>query len=253
MTLCALIFDVDGTLADTERDGHRPAFNCAFREVGLSWVWDETIYGELLKVTGGKERIRHYAERLDPACAARPDFDALVQMLHRTKTRHYLELVAAGGIPLRPGVARLIVEARAAGVRLAIATTTTAENVSALLAASLAPDAASWFEVIAAGDIVPERKPAPDIYRYALARMGVAADASLALEDTHLGLASSLAAGIPTVVTVNDYSRGQDFRGALAVLSDLGEPERPARVLCGSPSATGVVDLAQLRLWHMAA
>lgn len=221
MTLQALIFDVDGTLADTERDGHRPAFNAAFKEAGLSWVWDEAVYGELLKVTGGKERIRHYAERLDPACAARPDFEARVARLHRTKTRHYLELIAAGGIPLRPGVARLIGQARAAGLRLGIATTTSPENVSALLCASLAPEAESWFEVIAAGDIVPEKKPAPDIYRYVLARMRLPASACLALEDSHLGLAASQAAGIPTVVTVNDYSRDQDFRGALAVLPNL--------------------------------
>ena len=223
MTLAAIIFDVDGTLAETERDGHRPAFNAAFAEAGLPWVWDEALYGELLDVTGGKERIRHYCERFQAGYAWQPGFEHLVAELHRSKTRHYLARVEAGAIPLRPGVARLIGQARRAGLRLAIATTTTPENVSALLAASLAPDAADWFEVIAAGDAVPAKKPAPDIYHHVLARMNLAADACLALEDSANGLAASLAAGIPTVVTVNDYTRNQDFRGALAVLPDLAQ------------------------------
>lgn len=221
MKLAAMIFDVDGTLADTERDGHLPAFNAAFAGAGLPWVWDEVLYGQLLAVAGGKERIRHYAERADPGFAARADFAARVAQLHRLKTDFYLKRVGAGGIPLRPGVARLIAEAKAAGLRLAIATTTSAENVSALLTASLAPGAEHWFEVIAAGDIVPAKKPAPDIYHYVLARMDLPASACLALEDSENGLAASLAAGIPTVATFNDYTRNQDFSGALAVLPSL--------------------------------
>ena len=223
MNPCALIFDVDGTLADTERHGHRPAFNAAFREAGLAWEWDEAVYGQLLNITGGKERIHHYARIFDPASAARADFDALVARLHRIKTAHYVAMVQAGSVPLRPGVARLIAQARAAGVRLAIATTTSPENVSALLKASLAAEAESWFEVIAAGDIVAAKKPAPDIYRYVLARLGLAGHSCLALEDTRHGLTASLGAGIPTVVTYNDYSREQDFSGALAVLPDLAK------------------------------
>jgi HAD superfamily hydrolase (TIGR01509 family) len=221
--LHALIFDVDGTLADTERDGHRVAFNLAFAEHGLDWNWDERLYGELLTVTGGKERIRFFAERYAPDVVARTDFPALVVALHATKTVHYVRLVDSGQLPLRPGIARLIDEARASGLRLAIATTTTSENVAALLRAAIAPDAMNWFEVIGAGDVVPAKKPAPDIYDWVLERLGLAPDECLALEDSENGLAASLGAGIPTLITENAYTRGQDFSGALAVLPDLGK------------------------------
>lgn len=221
--LHALIFDVDGTLADTERDGHRVAFNLAFAEHGLDWNWDEVLYGELLTVTGGKERIRYFAERYAPDFVIRPDFPALVAALHATKTGHYVRLVDSGQLPLRPGVSRLIDEARASGLRLAIATTTTSENVAALLRAAMAPDAMNWFEVIGAGDVVPAKKPAPDIYDWVLERLGLAPDECLALEDSENGLAASLGAGIPTLITENAYTRGQDFSGALAVLPDLGK------------------------------
>lgn len=217
----ALIFDVDGTLAETERDGHRPAFNAAFRDCGLAWHWDEQRYGTLLAITGGKERIRHYATHYAPAIAARPDFDALVGQLHRIKTAHYLRLVDQGQLPLRPGIARLIGEARQAGLRLAIATTTTPENVDALLRANLGPDAPGWFDVIGAGDIVPAKKPAPDIYQWVLDRLALSPSACLAIEDSEIGLKSALTAGLRCVVTVSEYTRGQDFRGAWQVLQGL--------------------------------
>jgi HAD superfamily hydrolase (TIGR01509 family) len=182
--LHALIFDVDGTLAETERDGHRPAFNAAFTEAGLDWHWDEALYGDLLDITGGKERISHFAARHAPDIAGDPDFTVLVRELHLAKTAHYLRLVDQGCLPLRPGIARLIDEARQAGIRLAIATTTSPANVAALLTASLGPQAASWFEVIGAGDVVPAKKPAPDIYCWVLDRLGLPAAACLAVEDS---------------------------------------------------------------------
>jgi beta-phosphoglucomutase-like phosphatase (HAD superfamily) len=231
-TLHALIFDVDGTLADTERDGHRPAFNHAFADLGLDWHWDERLYGELLAITGGKERIRHYAARYAaryaPALAARPEFEVLVRDLHAAKTRHYLRLVNSGSLPLRPGVAALIQHARQRGLRLAIATTTTPENVIALLHATLGPDAPGWFEVIGAGDIVPNKKPAPDIYRWVLDRLALSAENCLTIEDSANGLRAAQAAGLRCLVTPNDYTAGDDFSGAWRVLADLREVDLDA-------------------------
>jgi HAD superfamily hydrolase (TIGR01509 family) len=221
MALHALVFDVDGTLADTERDGHRPAFNAAFAEAGLDWHWDVHLYGTLLGVTGGKERIRHFCERYDPGFLARPDADDAVEALHAAKTRRYVAAAAAGKVRLRPGVAGLIEEARATGVRLAIATTTRPENVTVLLEAELGPDASGWFEVVGAGDVVPRKKPAPDIYAWVVERLNLRPEDCLAIEDSAVGLRAALAAGLPTVVTQSPYTVGEGTAGALAVLPDL--------------------------------
>lgn len=250
MTLHALLFDVDGTLADTERDGHRPAFNQAFSDAGLDWHWDVALYGKLLAVTGGKERMKHYIDHFRPDYRKPDNFDELVAELHKAKTRIYSALAAQGGIPMRPGVRRLLVEARAAGLRLAIATTTTPENVTVLLEHSLGAGTQDWFEVIAAGDIVPAKKPAPDIYHYALEKMGLAAADCLAFEDSENGLRASLGAGLKTLVTVNDYTLDHDFTGAAVVLSDLGEPGAPNQRLAGAELSQPFVDVAYLRALH---
>lgn len=230
----ALIFDVDGTLADTERDGHRIAFNAAFAAAGLDWRWDAGLYGELLAITGGKERIRYYVDQYRTDYRKSADFDTLVARLHAAKTEHYTALLGKGGIPLRPGVRRLLEEARARDVRLAIATTTTPANVTALLHHAISPQAESWFEVIGAGDAVAAKKPAPDIYYYVLERLGLSANRCMAFEDSENGLRAALSAGLRTVVTVNDYTRNHHFHGAAIVLDHLGEPGKPFQVLSGA-------------------
>ncbi|HHH12874.1 MAG TPA: HAD family hydrolase [Thiolapillus brandeum] len=247
----ALLFDVDGTLADTERDGHRVAFNRAFADAGLDWEWTPEIYGDLLEVTGGKERIRHFLEKYRPEFEAPADLDAFIAELHAAKTGHYKRLMEDPGLPLRPGVERLLREARDAGLRLAIATTTTPANVTALLRNSLDPEAEEWFEVIAAGDIVPAKKPAPDIYLWAMERMGLPPERCMAFEDSENGVAAARDAGLRSIlVTVNDYTRDHDFGPATVVLDQLGMPESPARVLQGPPLVKGQVDLPALKAIH---
>jgi HAD superfamily hydrolase (TIGR01509 family) len=242
----ALIFDVDGTLADTERDGHRLAFNTAFAEAGLAWYWDEALYGELLAVTGGKERMRFFAETHDRHFLQHPDLDARIKALHAAKTRHYVKLLEGEAIPLRPGVERLLREAHGVGLRLAIATTTTPENVSALLPADLM----ALFEIVGAGDTVAYKKPAPDIYLWVLHTLNLPPSACLAVEDSANGLMASLGAGLPTLVTASEYTRDHDFAGAIAVLSELGEADRPAVMQRGAMHGKNFVDVDLLQIWH---
>ncbi|MEM8673127.1 MAG: HAD family hydrolase [Cyanobacteria bacterium P01_G01_bin.67] len=241
--LQGLIFDVDGTLANTERDGHRVAFNQAFEEAGLDWHWSEEFYGKLLTVSGGKERIEYFLRHHLPDFKPEPERSDLVAHLHQLKTKHYLQLLRSGAIQLRSGTKRLIDEARAAGVTLAIATTTSLPNVIALLEKYLDLD---WFEVIAAGDIVPAKKPAPDIYHYVINRLEVPPENLLVIEDSDNGVESATAAGLTTIVTVNSYTKRQDFSQAALVVEELGEPDSPCRVIQGDLGAE-YLNLSSLR------
>lgn len=218
-TLRALIFDVDGTLAETE-EAHRAAFNRTFADFGLPWQWDQTLYRALLKVSGGKERIRafvadHDPDRLDEGLGA------LIVKLHARKTEHYTAAVSTGAVPFRPGVRRLINEARALGLRLAIATTTSTANVTALLDGATGGDGHAWFETLCCAEDAPVKKPDPQVYNVALSRLNLRPHQALALEDSPNGVQAARAAGIPVVVSEGVYTKGDDFTGALRVFPDF--------------------------------
>ena len=240
--LAALIFDFDGTIAETERDGHRVAYNLAFADERTPWTWDVPTYGELLAIAGGKERLDYFIARERPELPG-TERATLVERLHATKRHHFDGL--ADALQFRPGIVRLIAEARAAGVRCAIATTAAPSGVDALLRRD--PAFAAAFEVIVGGDIVPKKKPAPDIYHLALERLGIDARAAVAFEDSAVGLRAARAAGIATVVTPSVYTAGEDFSGAAAVLEHLGDLGDAARAIVGPPLPAGVVDLAYVR------
>jgi HAD superfamily hydrolase (TIGR01509 family) len=216
----AILFDVDGTLAETERDGHRVAFNAAFADAGLPWHWDPESYGKLLRVAGGKERIAAFAQRFDRGWFAQADVATQIAHLHRRKNAHYAALVARGAIALRPGVRELFDALAASRARLALVTTTSRSNLTVLLQTALGADALKRFAVIVAGEDVARKKPSPDAYLLALERLGLPAEATIAVEDSTNGLLAAQGAEIATVIVRSHYTQAQDFNGALALFDD---------------------------------
>lgn len=249
MSLHALIFDIDGTLAETE-EAHLKAFNRVFADANLDWHWNRERYRELLAVSGGKERIRHFITEDEPARLENQNLDEWISDLHRTKTEIYAAMVTAGEIELRPGVERLIREAHQQGLRLAISTTTSMSNVTILFEATLGLDILDWFEVIGASEQASIKKPDPSIYRWVLDQLGLSAEDCLAIEDSSNGLRAASAAHIPVLVTPSFYCSNDDFSGALAVLSDLGEPERPYQQIAEDGNKPGWITPEHLRARH---
>jgi HAD superfamily hydrolase (TIGR01509 family) len=224
----ALVFDCDGVLADTERDGHRPAFNQTFREFGIPVEWSEEVYGRKLQIAGGKERM---SSELTPEFVRAnglpedPDGQAAeLAKWHKRKTEIYTEMVAAGRLPTRPGIRRIITEAQDAGWQLAVASTSAEASVRAILEQAVGPERAGRFDVVLAGDVVPKKKPAPDIYLLALERLGVPAAETLVVEDSRNGLLAAHAAGLRCVMTVNGYTEEEDNSEAILVVTSLGDP-----------------------------
>ncbi len=251
--MTALIFDCDGVLADTERYGHLPAFNQTFEEFGLPVRWSEEQYGVALRIGGGKERMRSL---LTPELVAEaglptdPDGQAAeIAKWHKRKTELYVEMVRAGKLPPRPGIARIVAEAAAAGWQLAVCSTSAEPSVRAILENAVGSDVAAGFLVLA-GDVVPAKKPAPDIYLLALERLGITAGEAIVVEDSRNGLLAAVAAGLATVVTVNGYTREEDSSEAALVVSSLGDPgAEPIEVLADRAGARpgDYVTLADLR------
>lgn len=246
MALKALIFDVDGTLANTERNGHLVAFNLAFEKLGLNWHWSNELYCQLLKVTGGQLRIKYYIKNYKPEfkCDA---IDVFVKETHALKTKIYTYLMDAGDIPLRTGVTRLLNEARKAGLRLAIATTTTPINVDSLIANTLGRDTLAWFEVIGTGDVVSNLKPAGDIYHWVIEKMNLKADECIAFEDSHNGIVSATNANLKTLVTINEYTESHSFEDAMVVLNHLGNPNKPFAIIKGDATDATYVNVNYLK------
>ena len=239
--MTALIFDCDGVLADTERFGHLPAFNATFEEFGLPVRWSENEYGRLLRIGGGKERM---ATLFTPEFVARTrlpsnreDQAAELARWHRRKTEIYTGMVARGVLPARPGVSRIIREAIAAGWKLAVCSTSAEASVQAILEHVAGHDGAARFDLVLAGDVVPRKKPASDIYELALQRLSIDPDDALVVEDSRNGLLAALGAGVRCVITVNDYTKDEDFSEAVLVISSLGDPDGERTRVLASRSA----------------
>lgn len=248
MALEAVIFDVDGTLGETE-PVHREAFNAAFRRLNLGWHWDDRIWLELMAIAGGRGRLRHYVEKYHPDALERVEREGMYRDIHHAKTRIFGRLLEDSGTSLRMGVGRLITDARSAGVRLAACTTSQLLTFEILIINALGFEAIDWFSAVVSGDDVKKKKPDPEGYLEVLRRLRLRADQTVAIEDSQRGVAAARAAGIPVVAVPNNLTRHEDFSGARLVLSDLGEPGSPFEVIAGDPLGFGYASVRALRSW----
>ncbi len=252
MALKALLFDVDGTLADTESQGHLPAYNAAFEEAGLEWRWSPELYRELLWQPGGRERLRHYILHHKPKLGvhrskAREDTDNWVSEIHAIKSRHFKKRVSSGKVTLRPGVRRLMQEARAEGLQLAIVTNASSRSLEPFLQHTLGEELLGGITEVVSGEQVLRKKPAPDLYLEALKRLKLSAPECIAIEDSEMGLRAAHEAGIATLITINDDTREHDFSAASMVVDQLGECDVPIHFLKGRSQDARCVTLPLLR------
>ncbi len=229
----AVIFDCDGVLADTERYGHLVAFNKAFEQMDLGFQWSDDEYRDLLSVAGGKERFRHFMTNHPEYPVPGGDLMALSFEFHKLKSEIYVDLVKTGAIPPRPGVRRLILEAMDSGWEVAVASTASPVSVESVLVNAIGQERRDQMSVVLAGDIVPAKKPAPDIYLLALEQLGMDQSQVVVIEDSPPGAQSAAAAGLKHLVTVSTYSKDDVFPDATTVVDSLGDPEEKASLICG--------------------
>ncbi len=247
--LAALLWDVDGTLAETERDGHRLAFNEAFASMGLSWQWDETRYGQLLRVTGGRERILADLDHHADAPTSPTGRETLAAELHRRKNAAYARRLAIGAIALRPGVEEILVAAAERGMRLAVVTTTSRDNLLALLRHAPCATALPEFEITICGEDVDHKKPHPEAYIKALSQLSLPAGSTLAIEDSPAGVTAAQAARVPVIVTRSVYFSEENFGNVLAIGPGLHSRDgwQPAPQAASSDRG---ITLDDLTAWH---
>jgi HAD superfamily hydrolase (TIGR01509 family) len=246
MTLQAFIFDVDVSIANTEHDGHLEAFNEAFDFYELDWYWDSALYRALLSVSGGKERLSFYINNYNPKLKW-PLIENDIVNIHNKKTEIFINKISAGFISVRIGVERLINDAHNHNLKLAIATTTSFNNVKAILEPTLGRGALENFEVVAAGDIVDKKKPASDIYDYVLDKMNLECSECVVIEDSEIGFQSATSAGLKTVITLSEYTNTKNFKGALVVLDHFGEDDQPFQIVNGTPTTHTLVSVDYIK------
>ncbi len=242
--LRAVVFDVDGTIAETERDGHRVAFNRAFKEAGIPVEWDVETYRSYLRVGGGKERIRMQLDELDYGDPS--ERDDLILRIHKRKTEIFGDIVREGNLPIRPGIKRLITEIHNAGLKLAVASTSQKAAVETVIHMLLGEEIFRWFDIILAGDVVSRKKPDPEIYMLAALRLGIEPDQCVVVEDSGIGCAAAVAAGMNCLVTTDYYTGDDRFDGAGLVANSLGDPGKPPVMVISNPLDIQVGDYITL-------